>query len=771
VNEYSAERHDPPRHESSDGHQMTSDPWVLAIDFGTSFTVAASRIADRPPEVIEIDGERRLPSVIMIDDGGEVMVGKSADDLASTNPGRVLRSPKSRLGEPAPVVLGGRPYSIVSLVAHLLRHVHAEAVRYHGSEPDQVRLTHPATWSGPLRRQLLAAAGQAGISDAVLVPEPVAAAIAYADEGAVPDGGHVLVYDLGGGTFDTAALQSSSTGFVVVGRPGGDPRLGGELFDELLANTIGERLDPEVYEHIQLADDALWQQAAVGLMREARRVKEALSSHPFAEALLGLPNGLVQQRVSQGDLYDVIAPYITESVDVMRQTALGAGLESSDLSSIYLVGGASRTPLVEELVSAAFPDVPVSRRGDPKGVVALGATHPRATPTSLAQRSSLDRASTLEQPGPPPPAAPVAAPVVAPPLAIPPVAIPPVANPPAATIRGDTVIDEPPSTRIDSVLPTPGTVVDSVVGPPPLVPFVPVAPFAPSAAGGDGRAGPKHPRAWVAAFAAAIAMFIGSVVVLAGGGDDDDVSATETSQPTADTSVGVVSLEPSLPTDTRTPSTDDTVPPDTDVEVAPPEVTTTVPPSTAPPAALTPTVDQLNSALIQLDDLTAGEWTTFELQPSPPVCGATAQAGVIGEATQAYSSTQQVGLVIAHSVTAYGDPAQAATDFDAMSALLQACPTKADVNGVSYDITTQVEAIADETLANVPCVDDAAAAVIGYSNPAATLPLAFESYTAVRCGSNITLIGILTTDDNIPADYNTVAVLALLRLNNLPGSN
>ena len=347
---------------------MSDEPWVLAIDFGTSFTVAASRVGDRSPEVIEIDGERRLPSMIVVDEDGVVRVGRAAETLAGSSPGRVLRAPKSRLGEPAPVVLGGRPHPITSLVADLLRHVHDEAIRYHGRPPSEVRLTHPATWSGPRRQQLVTAAELAGIDDPVLVPEPVAAAIAYADEGGVPDHGHVLVYDLGGGTFDTAALQSSPDGFVVVGRPGGDPRLGGELFDELLANAIGERLDRDVFEQIQLAEDVLWQQAAAGLLRESRRVKEALSSHPFADLLLGLPTGLVQQRVEQGDLTDVIGPYIDETVAVMRQTADAAGLGSDALSSIYLVGGASRTPLVSESVGAAFPGVPLSRRGDPKGV-------------------------------------------------------------------------------------------------------------------------------------------------------------------------------------------------------------------------------------------------------------------------------------------------------------------------------------------------------------------------------------------------------------------
>ena len=190
---------------------MTDEPWVLAIDFGTSFTVAAARTrfdgSRAVVEVIEVDGERRTPSVVVADADGRLVAGRAAEDVAPESPGHVVREPKSRLGDPAPVVLDGRPHPIGEVVAALLAHVHGEAMRWAGDvAPAEVRLTHPATWGGPRRQLLLDAARLAGLPDPVLVPEPVAAAIAYADDVPVPPGDHVLVYDLGGGTFDTAAL-------------------------------------------------------------------------------------------------------------------------------------------------------------------------------------------------------------------------------------------------------------------------------------------------------------------------------------------------------------------------------------------------------------------------------------------------------------------------------------------------------------------------------------------------------------------------------------
>ncbi|MGD9752827.1 MAG: Hsp70 family protein [Acidimicrobiia bacterium] len=396
------------------------DPWVLGIDFGTSFTVAAAR-SRRGPEVIEVGGERRVPSVVLAEDDGSVVVGRSAEDLATARPGHAIRAPKSRLAEPAPVILGGRPHQVTTLIASLLSYVYREAVRQQGSEPVEVRLTHPAAWSQPRLDRLLTAAAQARLPNPVLVPEPVAAAVSFADEGGVVDGGFVAVYDLGGGTFDTAVLQATSDGFVVVGRPAGEDRLGGDLFDELLANHVGAKLDPGTWEALQVSDERAWQQAAAALRSEARRVKEALSSHPYAELLLGLPTGMVTQRVTRDEFEQLVAPYVKSSVDLLSRAVGDAGLDLQHLDAVYLAGGASRSPVVERLVSEAFPGVTVSRRGDPKTAVALGATHGKAVSSAVRSRISM-------------PPAEAAAP--APPMAPPPGSNPPASNPPASNPPG-----------------------------------------------------------------------------------------------------------------------------------------------------------------------------------------------------------------------------------------------------------------------------------------------------------------------------------------------
>jgi len=348
--------------------------WILAIDFGTSYTVVASRIDGRSPEVIEVDGDRRVPSVMMIADDGRFVIGRAAEEMAAALPTRVLRACKTRLGDPSPIVLGGRPYQATSLVAELLVHVYEEAVRVHDCPPSSTRLTYPATWTGQRRQRLLRAAELAGLPRPTLVPEPIAAAIWYSDISEVPLGSHVVVYDLGGGTLDCALVKSGPSGLELVGRPSGERQLGGELFDELLANAIGERLPTDVWEALQLGDEQIWRQAWVGLLREARRAKELLSSQPHADILVALPNGFIELRVARAELEAVIRPHLIDSVQVLKHIVADARLDPSDLHAIYLVGGASRTPMVETLITDAFPLTPIAKRADPKTVVALGAT-------------------------------------------------------------------------------------------------------------------------------------------------------------------------------------------------------------------------------------------------------------------------------------------------------------------------------------------------------------------------------------------------------------
>jgi actin-like ATPase involved in cell morphogenesis/type II secretory pathway pseudopilin PulG len=430
--------------------------WILAIDFGTSYTVAASKIDDRSPEVIEVGGERRMPSVVMVDPSGAIIVGRTADDLSGTHPESTLRAIKNRLGDQAPVVLDGRPYQVVNLVAALLKQVYTESVRQMGSPPAEVRLTHPATWNRPRLNRLLEAAAKAELVNPALVPEPVAAALSFAGEVGVAQGAFVVVYDLGGGTFDTAVVTASGAGFNIVGRPSGDQTIGGELFDEIIVNHLGEQLPVDAWDAIQIGEEPLWQQVGATLRNEARRAKETLSGNPYADLIVPLPTGLQQIRLQRGEFEELVTPYVAETVVLLDRCVTESGLEPSQLSGISLVGGSSRSPIVERMVAAAFPTVPVIRRGDPKTAVASGAARAVrssvSAPPSVGHNTQEAAAGTAQQPvrlAPPVSAPPAGAPSAgassqppAPPVSRPPA---PIAGPTSGPVSAPPAPPAPPS--------------------------------------------------------------------------------------------------------------------------------------------------------------------------------------------------------------------------------------------------------------------------------------------------------------------------------------
>jgi Tol biopolymer transport system component/actin-like ATPase involved in cell morphogenesis len=353
-----------------------SPRWVLGVDFGTSYTLAATREEGQRPEVVEIDGERRVPSVAMVDDGGRIVVGRDAEAMSAAAPDSVVRALKSSLGASAPIVLRGRTYAAADLVAALLSKVYAETVRHHGSAPISTRLTHPAAWTASHREQLASAARAAELPAVLFVPEPVGAALSYSDAVGLADGQHTAVYDLGGGTFDCAVVQAGGGSFKVVGRPAGDPDVGGELFDEIIAQAIGERLDDADWQRLQAGDEIEWRRSWIALHQEARRAKELLSTQTAVDVRVSLPHGSRGVRLARGDVEALVTPHLEPTVHTLARAISAAGITPADLHSIALVGGASRMPVVQRLLADRFPDVPISRRGDPKAAVALGATHP-----------------------------------------------------------------------------------------------------------------------------------------------------------------------------------------------------------------------------------------------------------------------------------------------------------------------------------------------------------------------------------------------------------
>jgi len=536
--------------------------WVLAIDFGTSYTVAAARVEGRAPEIIEIAGERRMPSVVMVEAGGEIFVGRAAEDLSVTNPGSTLRALKNRLGDQIPAILGGRPHQVVTLVAALLREVFDETVVQMGEAPAAVHLTHPAAWNQPRINRLIEAAAKAGLPKPLLVPEPVAAALSYAADVGLAPGQPIVIYDLGGGTFDAAVVTAQGTGFTVIGRPTGDQHIGGELFDELVVNHIGEALAPDVWESIQVGNDPLWRQVGAALRNEARKAKEALSAHPYANVLIPLPAGLQQVRITRDEFTAMVRPYVAETIATLRRCIADAGVAPERLAGISLVGGSSRSPIVEDMVREAFPMVPISRRGDPKATVAAGATLAEApsdaTPglwrSPATQEASPGTAPQRVRLAPPPLSDPPSPALSNPPVTPPPTPVPtPLSTPPAAPAAPAANVT--PAAPAPNAAPAAPQVPDPTPSSPPVTEAVAVAGSLQPEPSRMAR-GPRRALFVVLSLLVVAAVVVG-IVIATRSGDDTDRDAGSTESAGSALSTGPTSVVDSAVTNSTGPNGSD----------------------------------------------------------------------------------------------------------------------------------------------------------------------------------------------------------------------
>jgi actin-like ATPase involved in cell morphogenesis/sugar lactone lactonase YvrE len=358
--------------EARPGGGAANDAWHLAIDFGTTFTCAAMRDADRI-EVLEIENSRYLPSLVLLDREGNLSVGRAAVNSAKAWPERAVRLPKRALVQGPRTLLNGSPVETAELVAAVLRRVADEARRRHdGRPPETVVLTHPARWGTEERGRLEQAAARAGLPPPNLLSEPEAAARHYSSRD-LPEGAHVAVYDLGGGTFDTAVLVRTSEGYQLAGPTGGDPFLGGEDLDEILHALVEEHArarDGEPWDELCAGDDRRSRNEQWKLREDITEAKVALSEH--VTTFVYVPGYDDEFRITRGEFESRIEERLSASAAELVRTIENANLKATQLAAVYLTGGSSRIPRVSELVADALGHLP-RIEGDPKAVVVQGA--------------------------------------------------------------------------------------------------------------------------------------------------------------------------------------------------------------------------------------------------------------------------------------------------------------------------------------------------------------------------------------------------------------
>lgn len=369
---------------------------AIGIDLGTTNTVVAV-LQDGRPQVVEDDrGYRVLPSVLNFDKQGQEVVGHAARNRILTDPDRTVYAIKRLMGrrfdseqaveargrvgypiEPASdggcmVVAAGRKLSPIEVSASILRTAREMAERALGQPVEDAVITVPAYFNHQQRSATLEAARLAGLNCDRLVNEPTAAALAYGFRRDVDR--TLLVYDLGGGTFDVSVLHLSSGVYEILASKG-DTYLGGEDFDYRLVDHLADQFMAKT--KIDLRRDRMAMQR---LKEAAERAKCELSFSDKTSVLVPRVSGehSLEATISRLELERLVEDLVQRSIEVTRRSVTEAGLNLSDIDDVILVGGQTRMPRVREMISGLFGKEP-SRGVHPEEVVAIGAAVHAAT--------------------------------------------------------------------------------------------------------------------------------------------------------------------------------------------------------------------------------------------------------------------------------------------------------------------------------------------------------------------------------------------------------
>lgn len=342
---------------------------IIGIDLGTTNSEVAV-VMQGAVTVIEDSGVKILPSFVGLADDGALLVGAAAKNQYQLYPERTVKSIKRRMGEETTIQLGDNSYTPQEISAMILRRLKQVAERHLGFAVHKAVITVPAYFSDSQRQATREAGELAGLTVVKIINEPTAAALAY-------ESGHqghkrILVYDLGGGTFDVSVVTMED-GVIEVAASHGNNHLGGDDFDQKIVDYIVAHLRAEHGEGCPLSVQGL-----ARIDRAAEAAKVALSDQPFVlieeEYLLekdGVPIHL-SLELSRAEYEAMILPFIEETMQAMHVALNGAKLTVSDIDEILLVGGSTRTPLVSSRLREEFGHSP-RQEVDPDLCVAAGA--------------------------------------------------------------------------------------------------------------------------------------------------------------------------------------------------------------------------------------------------------------------------------------------------------------------------------------------------------------------------------------------------------------
>ena len=345
---------------------------AVGIDLGTTNSVVSVLEGGEPVVIANAEGSRTTPSVVAFAKNGEVLVGQSAKNQAVTNVDRTIRSVKRHMGDDWTVDIDGKKYTPQEISARTLQKLKRDAEAYLGEEVTDAVITVPAYFEDA-QRQATKEAGQiAGLNVLRIVNEPTAAALAYGLEKADSEQ-TILVFDLGGGTFDVSLLEIGD-GVVEVLATAGDNELGGDDWDNRVVEWLVDKFKSQ--NGVDLSKDKMAMQR---LREAAEKAKIELSS--AQQASINLPyitvdaekNPLfLDETLTRTEFQKITSDLLDRTKAPFNQVIKDAGLSLSDIDHVVLVGGSTRMPAVTELVKEMTGKEP-NKSVNPDEVVALGA--------------------------------------------------------------------------------------------------------------------------------------------------------------------------------------------------------------------------------------------------------------------------------------------------------------------------------------------------------------------------------------------------------------
>lgn len=343
---------------------------IIGIDLGTTNSCVAVMEGGEPTVIVNVEGSRTTPSVVAFSNTGERLVGKVAKNQAITNPDRTISSIKRDMGTDRKVNIDGKSYSPQEISAMILQKLKSDAEAYLGETVSDAVITVPAYFTDSQRQATKDAGKIAGLNVQRIINEPTAASLAYGVDKEQEQ--KILVFDLGGGTFDVSILEIGDGVFEVLATNGNN-RLGGDDFDQKVMDYIVSEFKKS--QGVDVSKDKMAMQrikeAAEKAKVELSGVLQANINLPFITADATGPKHL-DMTISRAKFNELTADLVEQTAVPTRKALQDAGISASDLSKVILVGGSSRIPAVQDKVKEITGKDPY-KGINPDECVAVGA--------------------------------------------------------------------------------------------------------------------------------------------------------------------------------------------------------------------------------------------------------------------------------------------------------------------------------------------------------------------------------------------------------------